>query len=241
MALIYPDLGKAVTEAWNEMIKEVPTSFFREQVKNAMGLASESVPIYISYYKEGIPYGTISYKPQSPNDKLKKLSVFLFALGFPGKDGKYQAVLDGLKNMAAIRGDTFVFPPPKDKRISYENIKAEYEKQKGSRPNNSEKQVVLDVKESAGKKASAHDTITSLLAASNGNNHIMGRHNAILIDEGYIKEAIDTVEYPWIRLELGISDLDGGNYREYAFFHTYPSTMSGKPRQFLEATLKAKI
>ena len=232
MALVYPDLGKAVTEAWNEIIKEVPASFFREQIKNAMWLANSSIEAHISYYLKGMYYGTGSGNPQDPNGMLERLSVFLFALGFPGKDGKYQGVLDGLEGAAAIRGDTFVFPPPEGKRISYEDIKAKYEEQKGNRANNNE-------------------DINSMLAESNGNNHAMGRHSGILTDEGYIRNVIGTSKYPVSRLRLGISDLDGKNYREYEISYSnfnvegteYPSF---EPRfkalqQFLEAARGKKV
>ena len=152
MALVYPDLSIAVTEAWDEIIKEVPRQFFMEEIKDVMGLAISSVPMPISYYKQGIPYGANNDNPQNPNERLERLSVFLFALGFPGKDGKYQGVLDGLESMATNRGDTFAFPPPEGKRISYGDIKAEHEKQKVSRANNNEEEVVSGIEERKNEK-----------------------------------------------------------------------------------------
>lgn len=226
MALTYSDLSIAVTEVWNEVIKEVPPSFFKEQVKDAMGLAKpSSVEAHIRYYLEGIYYGTISNKPENPNERFERLSVFLFAIGFPGMDGKYQGILDGLERIAANRGDIFAFPPPEDKRISYEDIKANYENQEGSRPNNNEEKAEKD------EQVSAHDTITSLLAASNGNNHAIGRHYGILTDEGCIRNVIDASEDYVSRLRLGISDLDGGNYREYAI--PYPFASRGGERYII--------
>ena len=245
MALIDPDLSEAVTEAWNEMTEEVPSSFFLERVKDAMGLNSTSVYSYILQYRDGLYYGTSSHKPESPNDKLEKLSVVLFALGFPGKGGKYQGVLESIERMAASRGDTFTFPPPEDKRISCEHIKATYKEQNDSMPNSNEEKVALDAKESGKSgEVSAHDSITSLLAAL---NHKAGRHYTPLIDEGYIRDVIGTSKYHVSGLTLGISDLDGENYREYVFPQSTFNmerikNMSFKNlQQFLEAVIGRKV
>ena len=247
MALVYPDLGKAVTEAWNEIIKEVPASFFREQIKNAMWLANSSIEAHISYYLKGMYYGTGSGNPQDPNGMLERLSVFLFALGFPGKDGKYQGVLDGLESMAKIRGHTFTFPPLEDKRISHEGIKAKYEKQKGSAPNNNEEKAEKN------KKASAHDNITRMLAVPNGNNptigHTIGHHYGLQTDEGYIRNVLNTSRYPVSSLTLGISDPDGKNCREYTISYSTFGVATGMKRnilfkalqQFLEETRGKKV
>ncbi len=238
MALVYDDLGKVVTEAWNELNKKVPPKFFVEQINGAMGLGSASALSYIHCFKGGMPYGTISDQPLNPNERLARLSVFLFAIGFSVEDEKYKGVIDGVKSMAEKRGDTFTFPPPEDKRISREYIIAKYDQEKsikqkqekGITPSNNGAEDVSDIinaiNAQGNEKGLVYAAITSLFAASGTNGHKAGqKHGYLQTDIGYIT-GLEQAYCDWFNsgggryfLRVNISSEFGGNTRAYSIYY----------------------
>ncbi|MEK6948606.1 MAG: hypothetical protein AABX34_00165, partial [Nanoarchaeota archaeon] len=115
-----------VNRAFGNMKGDFTEAFFKKQIAAPMHLRLSSVAGYTGPYKRGYIYGSASSTPLNLQDRLDKTSIFLYALGFSEDDELQGKVINGIRERAAERDYQFEYPPPEDKRISYEEIKRAY-------------------------------------------------------------------------------------------------------------------
>lgn len=126
MVMVYGDLATAVNQAFEDMKGDFTEAFFKKQIAGPMGLRPLSVNEYTHNYELGNIFGSFSSTPMNLQDRLNKTAFFLCALGFSEDDEFQGKVINGIRERAAERGKLFEYPPPEDKRISYEQIKQNY-------------------------------------------------------------------------------------------------------------------
>ncbi len=117
MVMAYEDLGTVVNQVLDE--SGFPIPFLQKHLAVPMGLSNTSVPEYVRNYKIGNIYGSSSGDPQDKKGRLEKTAVFLYALDF-SEDSE---IIAGIRE----RDSGFEYPPPEEKRVSYDGLKKAFE------------------------------------------------------------------------------------------------------------------